>query len=403
MLKRRLFTPGPVEVPPPVLLAMAQPPLHHRTAEFEALLARTGEQLGPVFGTSRPVLILAASGTGGMEAVATNLAHRAEPAAVVRAGKFGERWAAILAAHGVPVVPLDVAYGKAPDPVALDTLLAGHPAVRLVFLTHSETSTGVLADLEGLARVARARGCLVAVDAITSAAAHEIRMDAWGLDAVVGGSQKGLMLPPGLAFVALSAAAVERLATSDLPRFYFDLGAALKTMARRTTPFTPAVSLVAGLAAALDMIAAEGLTAVFARHAALGAAARSAVTALGFEIFPERPSNVVTVLRTPPGLDADRVRKDLEARFGVKIAGGQDSLKGQILRLGHLGYYDATDLFGALAACERVLIDLGATGATPGTAIAAASAYFAGSDGAQVAAGEATGASAGRGTGAVTD
>lgn len=377
MLKRRLFTPGPVEVPPTVLLAMAAPPLHHRTAEFEALLGRTAERLGPIFGTSRPVLVLAASGTGGLEAAAVNLARRAEPAAVVRAGKFGERWGEILAAHGVPVVPLDIEYGKVPEPAALDQLLATHPAVRLVFLTHSETSTGVLADLEGLARVARARGCLVAVDAITSACAHEIRMDTWGLDAVVAGSQKGFMLPPGLAFVALSAAAAERLATGDLPRFYFDLGAALGALARRTTPFTPAVSLVAGLAAALDLLAAEGLEQVIARHAQLGAAARSAITALGFEIFPERPSNVVTVLRTPSGLDGDGVRKELEARFGVKIAGGQGSMKGRILRLGHLGYYDATDLFGALAALERVLIDAGATAARPGTAVGAASGHFA--------------------------
>jgi len=377
MLKRRLFTPGPVEVPPRVLLAMAHPPLHHRTAEFEALLGRTAERLGPIFGTSRPVLVLAASGTGGMEAVAVNLARRAEPAVVIRAGKFGERWGEILAAHAVPVVPLDVEYGKAPEPSALEALLAAHPAVRLVFLTHSETSTGVLVDLEGLARVARARGCLVAVDAITSATAHPLRMDAWGLDAVVSGSQKGFMLPPGLAFVALSAAAAERLATSDLPRFYFDLGAALGTLAKRTTPFTPAVSLVAGLAEALDMLAEEGLDRVIARHAQLGAAARSAITALGFEVFPERPSNVVTVLRTPAGLDGDHVRKELEERFGVKIAGGQGSMKGRILRLGHLGYYDATDLFGALSALERVLIDARATAAAPGTAVGAASGHFA--------------------------
>jgi serine---pyruvate transaminase len=377
MLKRRLFTPGPVEVPPRVLLAMARPPLHHRTAEFETLLGRTAERLAAVFGTSRPVLILAASGSGGMEAVVTNLARRAEPAAVVRAGKFGERWGEILAAHGVPVVPLDVEYGKAPAPEALDALLARHPAVQLVFLTHSETSTGVLVDLEGLARVTRARGCLVAVDAVTSACAHSIRMDEWGLDAVVSGSQKGFMLPPGLAFVALSAAAVERLERGDLPRFYFDLAAALSALAKRSTPFTPAVSLVAGLAEALDMIAEEGLGEVIARHARIGSAARSAIGALGLDIFPERPSNVVTVMRNPAGLDGDRVRQELEERFGVKIAGGQGSMKGRILRLGHLGYYDATDLFGALSALERVLLDAGATRAAPGSAVGAASGAFA--------------------------
>ncbi len=377
MLKRRLFTPGPVEVPPRVMLAMAQPLLHHRTAEFESLLAGTAEQLGPIFGTTRPVFILAASGSGGMEAVTVNLARREEPAVVVRAGKFGERWGEILAANGVPAVPLDVEYGQVPAPAQLDDLLARNPAVRLVFLTHSETSTGVLIDLEALARVAHERGCLVVVDAITSACAHVLRMDEWGLDAVVSGSQKGFMLPPGLAFVALSAAAEERLRVGDLPRFYFDLGAARDAFNKRSTPFTPAVSLVVGLAEALDMLAEEGLAAAIARHARIGAAARAAVGALGLAVFPQRPSNVVTVFRNPAGIDGDMVRRDLEQRFGVKIAGGQGRIKGKVLRLGHLGYYDATDLFGALAALERVLIDAGATHVAPGTAVGAASGLFA--------------------------
>jgi aspartate aminotransferase-like enzyme len=375
-VKRRLFTPGPVEVPPRVLGAMAQPTLHHRTPEFEALLQRSLERLRPLIGTARPVVALAASGTGGMEAVVANLARRGEPALAVRAGRFGERWGEILAAYGVPVVPLDVEWGQVPAPAALEDALARHPEVRVVFLTHSETSTGVLVDLEALARVARGRRCLVAADCITSAAAHEIRMDAWGLDAVVAGSQKGTMLPPGLAFVSLSAAAEERLAGADLPRFYFDLRAALDAAAKRTTPFTPAVSLVMGLAAALDLIEEEGLEAVIARHARLGAAARAGVAAIGLALFPARPSNVVTVFRVPAGIDGDRVRRELETRFGVKIAGGQGRLKREILRLGHLGHYDATDLLGALGALERVLLDAG-FGRSAGAAAGAASEVFA--------------------------
>jgi serine---pyruvate transaminase len=377
LLKRRLFTPGPVEVPPRVLLAMAQPILHHRTAEFESLLENTLDRLRPVFGTARPVHVLAASGTGAMEAVAVGFARRSEPAIVVRAGRFGERWGEILAAHGVPVVGLDVEWGQAPSPAALEHLLGEHPRAKAVFLTHSETSTGTLADLEALARVARERRCLVAADCITSAVAHAIAMDAWGLDAVVAGSQKGFMLPPGLAFVALSAAGAERVAGTDLPRFYFDLAAAAAAQAKRTTPFTPAVSLIVGLATALSMLEEEGLAAVIDRHQALGEAARSGVTALGLSVFPARPSNVLTVVRVPAGGDGDAWRKDLEQRFGVKIAGGQGRLKGAILRIGHLGYYDATDLFGALAAFERVLIDAGATRAAAGSAVAHASEHFA--------------------------
>lgn len=377
MLKRRLYTPGPVEVPPRVLLRMAEPLPHHRTAEFEALLADTLRRLGPVFGTERPVYALAASGTGAMEAVVANLARRGEPALVVRAGKFGARWASILAAYGVPVVPLDVTWGQVPVPADLDDALAREPSVRIVFLTHSETSTGVLVDLEALAQVARARSCLVAVDCVTSACAHSIRMDEWGLDAVVSGSQKGFMLPPGLAFVALSEAMDARIESADLPRYYFDLAAAMKSHAKRSTPFTPAISLVKGLAESLAMLEEEGLGAVIERHARLGQAARAAMVALGLEIFPVRPSNIVTVVRVPEGADGDRIRRDLEERFGVKIAGGQAELKGRILRLGHLGHVDATDLLGAVSAIERVLIDAEAIRVRAGSAAGAASEVFA--------------------------
>jgi aspartate aminotransferase-like enzyme len=353
---------------------MARPVLHHRSGEFETLLERVCRRVQPVFGTQQPVSILTASGTGGMEAVVTAIARRGETALVVRAGRFGERWAEILGAYGVPVVTLDVEWGTAPAAAALDLALAREPEVKVVFLTHSETSTGVLVDLEALASAARARSCLVAVDCVTSACAHRIRMDAWGIDAVVSGSQKGFMLPPGLSFVALSAAATARLAKADLPRFYLDLAAMIPK--RGATPFTPAVSLIAGLDEALAMIEEEGLDQVIERHAMLGAAARAAAGALGLQVFPARPSNVVTVVRVPAGLDGDGVRRDLEQRFGVKIAGGQGRLKGQVLRLGHLGYYDATDLFGAVSAFERVLLDAGA-GREAGAAAAAASDVFA--------------------------
>lgn len=375
--KRRLFTPGPVEVPPKVLLAMAQPILHHRTAEFEALFVGTLERMRPVFGTTSPVIPLASSGSGAMEAVAIGLARREEQAVVIEAGRFGERWTAILRAYGVPVAPLAIEWGQVPAPESLAAHLRAHPGASVVFMTHSETSTGVLVDLEGLARVAREHGALVAVDCITSAVAHPIRMDDWGLDAIVAGSQKGFMLPPGLAFVALSERARKRVAETDLPRFYFDLATAASSLAKRTTPFTPTVSLFLGLEVALTMLEEEGFEGAIARHAALGAAARAGVQALGLEIFPARPSNVLTTVRTPAGTDGDALRKDLERRFGIKIAGGQGRVKGQILRLGHLGYYDATDLFGALSALERVLIDAGLARVPAGSAVAAASPMFA--------------------------
>jgi aspartate aminotransferase-like enzyme len=351
---------------------MAQPILHHRTAEFEALFVGTLERMRPVFGTTSPVIPLASSGSGAMEAVAIGLARREEQAVVIEAGRFGERWTAILRAYGVPVAPLAIEWGQVPAPESLAAHLRAHPGASVVFMTHSETSTGVLVDLEGLARVAREHGALVAVDCITSAVAHPIRMDDWGLDAIVAGSQKGFMLPPGLAFVALSERARKRVAETDLPRFYFDLATAASSLAKRTTPFTPTVSLFLGLEVALT-----GFEGAIARHAALGAAARAGVQALGLEIFPARPSNVLTTVRTPAGTDGDALRKDLERRFGIKIAGGQGRVKGQILRLGHLGYYDATDLFGALSALERVLIDAGLARVPAGSAVAAASPMFA--------------------------
>jgi aspartate aminotransferase-like enzyme len=355
---------------------MARPLVHHRTPEFSRLLADSSRRLGPIFGTSRPVHLLASSGTGALEAAVVNLIAEGETVLTVEAGKFGQRWGELCDAYEVPRVAYEVEWGRAPRVDELERLLAKNSEIQVVCLTHSETSTGVLVDLEAMTGVAKRHGCRVIVDCVTSACAHPIHMDAWGVDAVVSGSQKGFMLPPGLAMIALSEAAEAVLPRAKARCYYFDLRAAISALAKASTPFTPAISLVVGLAEALDMIEEEGLDRVQARHARLAAAARAAVGALGVSLFAEVPSNIVTVMTVPDGIDGDRVRKELDARFGVKIAGGQARLKGRILRLGHLGAYRATDLLGAIAALERVLRDEGLP-AVAGAAVGAASEHFA--------------------------
>ncbi len=369
-MQTRLFTPGPTPVPAELQLVMAAPLPHHRTPEFQQLFSRTTALLQRVYRTEEPILILSASGTGAMEAAVVNLTLPGEPVLAVNAGKFGARWGELLRTYGRALHEVRLPWGESPDPEALRKAVRLHGA-GAVFVTHSETSTGALADLEAIAAVARDCDALLVVDAITSLGAHRVETHAWGLDCVISGSQKAFMLPPGLAFLSLSARAQARIEGNPTPRFYFDLGRALAGAPKGQTPWTPAISLVLGLEAACRRILDEGLEQVWERHQVLGDAVRAGCEALDLPLLAARPSNAVTAVRVPERVGADAVRAGLWSRWGIKVAGGQDDYKGKIMRIGHLGAYDAADIVLLLGALEAELARRGHT-AAPGTALAAA-------------------------------
>jgi aspartate aminotransferase-like enzyme len=369
-MKPYLLAPGPTPVPPTVLQAMAQPMIHHRTPEYEALFAEVRRDLRRVFQCQGEVLMFAASGTGAMEGAVVNCCSPGDRVAVIRGGKFGERWAEICQAYGLTVLPVDMPYGASVDPAAVGALLARAPAIRAVFATHSETSTGAVHDVGALAAVVRRTEALLVVDAITSLGVMDLPMDAWGVDIVVAGSQKALMLPPGLAFAALSDRAWARVPQAGLPRFYFDFTRERKAIEGNQSAYTPAVSLVVGLRESLRLILAEGLPQVFARHDRLARATRAGVKALGLDLFAERPGTACTAVVVPPGLRGGDILRGFQAR-GITIAGGQGSMRGKIFRISHMGYVGDFDVLTALAALEMVLGGLGhpvAAGAAAGAA-----------------------------------
>jgi aspartate aminotransferase-like enzyme len=338
---------------------MAEPMIHHRTPEFEALFAEARRRLQWLFQTERDVLILAASGTGAMEGAVVNTCSPGDRVLVVRGGKFGERWAEICQAHGLTVIPLEIPYGQAVDPADVAVLLRHDPRIAAVFATHSETSTGVLHDLEALAAIVKQTPAMLVVDAITSLGVVDLPMDAWGVDVVVGASQKALMLPPGLAFAGLSERAWAAAERARLPRYYFNFLTERKAQAKHQSAWTPAISLVVGLKAALGLLQAEGLPAIFARHERLARATRAAVSALGLTLFAERPSPAVTAVKAPEGVDGEAIVQTLRDRHGITIAGGQGSMAGKIFRIATLGYADSFDVLTGIAALEFTLAELG--------------------------------------------
>jgi aspartate aminotransferase-like enzyme len=357
--KKYLFTPGPTPVPPPVLAAMGEPVVHHRSPDFKPIYERCLTRLRDVCRTQRDVLLFTASGTGAFESAVANLVTPGEPHLVVSAGNFGERWAAMAGAYGAVVDHLRYAWGETPEPDDVRGRLRECEA-RAVWIVHSETSTGVVADVQGIAAAAGEAGALVVVDAVSSLGAIPCETDAWGLDVVVSGSQKALMTPPGLGMCAVSEAAYA--ATGTAPRFYFDWERTRKAQAQLDAAFTPPVSLVAALDVALGLLLDEGLEAAFDRHIRLGRAARAGAKAMGLELFSpdEDRSAVVTAIRSPEGVDSGDVVRGLRDRFGMTIANGQGELNGKIFRLGHIGWFDVFDIVTMLAAVELVLADLGA-------------------------------------------
>jgi aspartate aminotransferase-like enzyme len=355
-MKSRLFTPGPTPVPDDVLLRMAAPLIHHRHPEFHELFGRVQKNLRYVFQTDEPVLTLGSSGTGAMEAIVVNLLSPGDTVVTVNGGKFGKRWSDIAGTYGACVVECTVPWGEAIRPEQVLEALRNHPETKAVYLTHSETSTGAAVDLEAIsAAIHRESGALVCVDGITSVGAHELRFDTWGIDACVTGSQKGLMIPPGLAFVALSRRARATMEKATMPRFYFDLRRALVAAETNDTPWTPAISLIAGLDTALGRMAEEGIERIWARHRRLALALRAGMEGLGLRLFSQNPSFAVTPAWLPDGVQWKSFQNELKIDSGVTIAGGQGDFVGRIFRIAHLGYYDELDMVTVVAALERAL------------------------------------------------
>lgn len=361
MLKRYLLAPGPTPVSPEVLLAMAKPVIHHRAPEFAELFGEVREGLKWLFQTKNDVLILASSGTGGMEGAVANFLSPGDRALVVNGGKFGERWGKICKTFGVHVTEIKVEWGHAVDPQAVADVLKKDPAIKAAYVQASETSTGVAHDTKALAEVVRTcEGTILVVDAITALGVFDIQTDAWGLDVVVTGSQKALMLPPGLAFVSVSEKAWQVAEKARNGAFYFDLKKERASQVKNQTAYTPAVSMIVGLQEVLRTLKAEGLDAVFARQARLAHAMREGVKAAGLSLFPKMsPSNALTAICAPDGVDGQAIYKNLRVQYGITAAGGQDHLKGKIFRIAHMGYVDTFDVIMSLAAVEMVLKSLG--------------------------------------------
>jgi len=360
--KRYLLTPGPTPVPPEVLAALAEPVIHHRGRDFRGIYERCLARLQEVYRTEHDVLLYTTSGTGAFESAVANLTSAGDRQLVLSAGSFGERWAGMVKAFGADLVHVRLDWGETPEPEDLHAALAETGGVRVVYLTHSETSTGVVCDVQALAAVAKDAGALVVVDAVSSLGAVPLEPDAWGLDVVVSGSQKALMCPPGLAFASVSPAALAAAARATSPRYVLDWERTRKAQAKLDAPFTPAVSIVRALDVALGLLLQEGLEAAFDRHARLGRACREGAKAMGLELFSpdEERSAVVTAIRSPEGVDGTEVVATLRDRFGITIANGQGDLKGKIFRIGHIGWFDIFDITTALAAVELALADAGA-------------------------------------------
>jgi aspartate aminotransferase-like enzyme len=359
-MKTYLMTPGPTPVAPQTQLAMAQPIIHHRAPQFMEILGEVREGLKYLFQTQQEVLMFAATGTGAMEGAVANTLSAGDAALVVDGGKFGERWTELCNVYGVKAERLQVEWGRAVDPGEVARRLDANPAIKVVFVQANETSTGVQHPVKELAAVTKGRpGTILVVDAISALGGYELAMDAWALDVVVAGSQKAMMLPPGLAFAALSPKAWEFVKASTLPKYYFDFAKQRKSQEKNQTPYTSAVSLTMGLREVLARIKEQGLEKIFAHNRRLSLATKAAVQAMGLELYArDYPSDVLTAVLAPAGVDGQKVVSELRKR-GIWIAGGQAQAKGKIFRIAHMGYIDELDLLGTIGGLEAVLNELG--------------------------------------------
>ncbi len=361
MLKRYLLAPGPTPVPPEALLAMAMPIIHHRSPDFLPVLDSAKKGLQWLCQTKSDVLILCSTGTGGMVGAVNNFFSPGDKALVVNAGNFGERWTKICKAYNLSVEEIKIDWGRAVRPEDVENALKKDPSIKGVFVQASETSTGVYHDIKTLASiVGKYENTIFVVDAISALVAHDLRMDEWGIDVLIGGSQKGLMLPPGLAFVGISEKAWKFADKATSPKFYFNFKKEREALSKNQTSFTSPVTLIIGLNESLKILRSEGLENAFNRHERLSRATREAINALGLDMFTkESPSCSVTAINAPAGMDGQEIYKNLRVKYGITAAGGQGQAKGKIFRIAHLGYAGTFDVITAVAAVEMVLKGMG--------------------------------------------
>lgn len=357
MEKKYLMTPGPTPVPPEVGLKMAEPIIHHRTPQFQEILKEVLENLKELFQTKNDILLFASSGTGAMEAVVVNLLSQGDKVIVIKGGKFGERWAEICQTYGIEVIAIDVQWGRAVEPEEIEKAL--HDAsIKAVFTTLCETSTGTLSDIQKIGEVVKKSEAVLVVDAISGLGADDLQTDNWNVDIAVAGSQKGLMLPPGLSFVSISEK-VWDLIEDKSPSYYFNFKKYKAVVSKPDTPFTPAISLLIGLRESLRLIKEEGLENVLTRHRQLAAATRAGVQEIGLQLFSQRSSNAVTAVKTPVDINSSKLVSIMRDKFKVWIADGQSELKGKLFRIAHLGYMGKFDVIIALSALEMALREIG--------------------------------------------
>ncbi|MFL2641173.1 MAG: pyridoxal-phosphate-dependent aminotransferase family protein [Thermodesulfobacteriota bacterium] len=359
-MKNYVLTPGPVPVPEFVMLEMAKPIIHHRTEEFEEIFYKATQGLKKVFMTEEEVLILASSGTGAMDAAICNTLSKGDTALVVNGGKFGERWLKICKAYGVNTIEIKVEWGKAVSPKVIEDALKENKSIKAILIQASETSTGVEHPIEDIAKLTKSRDDIILiVDGITAVGAFPVEFDKWGIDILIGGSQKAFMMPPGLAFIVLSKKAWDFNNKSDLPKFYLDLSQAHKNSLKKTSPWTPAVTLVIGLNAVLEYFEKLGLEKLFERHSILSEATTKGFEAMGLENFAKGcTSTALSVIKSPEGIDAGLIIKGLKKKYGMIVAGGQDQAKGKIFRITHMGYVDKADIISVIAGVEGILTEL---------------------------------------------
>ena len=353
--KQRLLTPGPTPLYPPALHAMMASDMHHRTQDFRDVYKSALADLKEVLATSSDVLCFAASGTGALDASVSNLFSRGDKVIVCSAGKFGERWVEIAKAYGLEATVLKAEYGDVVAPERVAQALAAEPAAKAVFTTASESSTGAQHDVRAMGEIVRKTDAVLIVDAITGIGTMPLDIDGWGLDVVVGGSQKAFMIPPGLAFLCISPKAWKLTQTATLPHFYFDLKREKKSGDAGESSWTPATSLILALAEALKYIKKIGMPKLVENAQLLAKATRAAVTTMGLQVFASSPASSLTAVRAPEGMDSSVIVKEFKSRFGAIIANGQGSMKGQIFRIAHLGYFDFADLFAVIASLEIIL------------------------------------------------
>jgi len=359
-LKNYVLTPGPVPVPEFVMLEMAKPIIHHRTAEFEEIFHKAGQGLKKVFMTNEEVMILATSGTGAMDAAISNTLNRGDTALVINGGKFGERWGKICKAYGVNFIEHIVEWGKAVEVKEIEEILLKNKNIKAILVQASETSTGVEHPIKEIAKLTNNRDDIIlVVDGITAVGAFPVEFDKWGIDILIGGSQKAFMLPPGLAFISLSKKAWEFTKNSNLPKFYLDLNQAYKNSLKNTSPWTPAVNMVMGLNAVLEYFDKQGLENVFRRHTILSKATTQGFESIGLENFAKGcTSTALSVIKSPEGIDAGDIIKGLKEKYGMIVAGGQDQAKGKIFRITHMGYVDKSDMISVIAGVEGILNEM---------------------------------------------